>query len=57
MITISSSNMITIEAGDRLYDLVQGWGELPEGWRWGQVAGLAVDSQDRVHVYTRTEHP
>ena len=42
---------------DRQYELVEGWGELPRGWQWGQVAGVACDSEDRVHVYTRTEHP
>src|SRR5438128_3806740 len=48
--------MMKIEAGERQYELVEGWGTLPEGWRWGQTAGVACDSQDRVHVYTRTEH-
>src|SRR5438270_13429287 len=52
-----SRAMIRIEAGDRQYELVEGWGTLPEGWKWGQVAGMACDSQDRVHVYARTEHP
>lgn len=47
----------TIKAGDRQYELVEGWGELPEGWKWGQVAGVACDSQDNVHVYTRADHP
>src|SRR4030081_2170510 len=49
--------MIRIEAGERKYELVKDWGKLPEGWTWGQVAGVACDSQDRVHVYTRTNHP
>src|SRR5579859_3267101 len=49
--------MIRIEAGERQYELVNDWGTLPEGWTWGQVAGVACDSQDRVHVYTRTDHP
>ena len=49
--------MIVIEAGERQYELVEGWGQLPQGWTWGQVAGVACDSQDRVHVYTRTDHP
>jgi DNA-binding beta-propeller fold protein YncE len=49
--------VITIEAGERRYELVEGWGQLPAGWEWGQVAGVACDSQDRVHVYTRTRHP
>jgi hypothetical protein len=49
--------MFVHQAGDRQYELVEGWGQLPDGWEWGQVAGVACDSQDRVHVYTRTEHP
>jgi DNA-binding beta-propeller fold protein YncE len=49
--------MGVIHAGDRQYELVKGWGQLPDGWRWGQAAGVAIDSQDNVHVYTRTEHP
>jgi hypothetical protein len=44
-------------AGDRQYEVVEGWGELPEGWHWGQVAGVATDSENNVHVFTRTEHP
>ena len=46
-----------IDVGERQYELVEGWGQLPEGWRWGQCAGVACDSQDNVHVFTRTEHP
>ena len=43
--------------GDREYELVEEWGVLPDGWRWGQVAGVATDSEDNVHVFTRTDHP
>ena len=49
--------MIKIEAGERQYELVEGWGELPPGWIWGQVGAVGVDSRDRVHVFTRTDHP
>jgi len=49
--------VFTVQAGDRQYELVEGWGELPDGWKWGQVAGVACDSQDNVHVYTRADHP
>ncbi len=45
------------DAGNRQYELVEGWGELPSGWNWGQVGAVGVDSQDRVHVFTRTKHP
>ena len=46
-----------IDAGERQYELVEGWGELPPGWIWGQVGAVGVDSRDQVHVFTRTEHP
>jgi DNA-binding beta-propeller fold protein YncE len=55
--TLIARPSVTIEAGDRTYELVADWGQLPEGWQWGQVAGVACDSEDNVHVYTRTEHP
>lgn len=46
-----------IGSGTFTYELVEDWGNLPEGWEWGQVGGVAVDSQDRVHVFTRASHP
>ncbi len=48
---------MVIDAGERKYELVEGWGQLPPGWVWGQVGAVGVDSQDRVHVFTRTQHP
>ena len=44
-------------AGQLEYEVVEGWGKLPEGWQWGQVGGVAVDSHDEVHVFTRSDHP
>jgi len=49
--------VITINMGERVYELVEGWGEIPAGWEWGQVGGVATDSQDNVHIFTRAEHP
>ena len=43
--------------GQLTYELVDGWGRLPEGRRLVDVAGLAVDSKDRVYVFNRGEHP
>ena len=48
---------MAIGAGPRRYEVVEGWGTLPEGWALGQVAGVAVDSQDRVYVFHRGAHP
>lgn len=39
------------------YEVVNGWERLPEGWSFTEVAGVAVDSADRVYVFCRGEHP
>jgi len=39
------------------FELVPDWEQLPAGWRHGDVAGVATDSQDRVYVFNRSEHP
>jgi streptogramin lyase len=39
------------------FSVVEGWGALPEGWRYQEVAGAAVDRQDRVFCFTRSKHP
>jgi DNA-binding beta-propeller fold protein YncE len=33
------------------------WPQLPAGWSWEEVAGVATDSRDRVFVFNRGEHP
>jgi DNA-binding beta-propeller fold protein YncE len=43
--------------GDYRYEVVENWGKLPPGWRFGEVAGVAVDRQDRVYVFNRGQHP
>jgi DNA-binding beta-propeller fold protein YncE len=39
------------------FTVVPDWGKLPEGWRYVEAAGVAVDSNDHVYVFTRGEHP
>ena len=46
-----------IGSGDFRYELAEGWEQLPEGWTHRDVAGVAVDSKDRVYLITRSEHP
>jgi DNA-binding beta-propeller fold protein YncE len=33
------------------------WAQLPPGWSWTEVAAVATDSNDRVFVFNRGEHP
>jgi len=39
------------------FEPIDGWGKLPEGWRYVEAAGVAVDRKDDVFVFTRGEHP
>jgi sugar lactone lactonase YvrE len=44
-------------SGKYRYEVEEGWGKLPRRWTWGWIAAVACDSQDRVYVYSRSEHP
>ncbi|MBT4073974.1 MAG: hypothetical protein HOE75_09860, partial [Chloroflexi bacterium] len=48
---------ITVGSGDYRYELVEGWGQLPDGWEFKQVAAVAVDDNDEVYVFSRGGHP
>jgi len=39
------------------YEVVEGWGELPEGMEWGMVSAVAVDGNGLVYVLPRREPP
>ena len=39
------------------YQPLPGWGRLPAGWSFVEAVGVATDSQDRVYVFNRGEHP
>jgi DNA-binding beta-propeller fold protein YncE len=44
-------------SGEYTYELVDGWAKYPTDWSLWDVAGLAVDAQDRVYVLNRGTHP
>ena len=55
---MSSSELRTVVgSGDLTFELVPDWEQLPSAWSHGDVAGVATDSQDRVYVFNRSEHP
>ena len=49
--------MVRFGSDDLSYEVVEGWGELPEGWEFGHVIGVAGDSKDRVYVFNRGSTP
>ena len=46
-----------LESGDFRYEVNMDWAKLPEGWSFHEVADVAVDSKDRVYVFSRGKHP
>ena len=49
--------MVSVGSGAFTYDVVEGWGELPEGIELGWVAAVACDRDDRVYIYSRSDLP
>jgi hypothetical protein len=45
--------MLTSGSGAYQYTVVEGWEQLPEGWKHADCAGVAADAEDRVYLYTR----
>ena len=43
-------------SGDYIYELAEGWGNLPDGYEFHQVAGVAVDKDDNVYLFNRSAH-
>ena len=44
-----------VASGTLRYEVVEGWEHLPGGWQHRDVAGVAVDSRDRVYLITREQ--
>ena len=44
-------------AESRTYSVVEGWEQLPAGFEHRDVAGVAVDGEDRVFLICRGDHP
>ena len=45
------------QSGKIEYSVVEGWEQLPKGYAHRDVAGVAVDGEDRVYLICRGEHP
>jgi DNA-binding beta-propeller fold protein YncE len=43
--------------GALTFEYVDNWAQLPDGWSFVDVAGVAIDSKDNVYALNRSEHP
>ena len=48
---------VILGTGDYRYRVEEGWGRLPDGWSFHEVAAVGVDRDDNVYVFNRGEHP
>ena len=49
--------MRVVGAGRYRFEEIERWGEFPASWTVGDVPGVAVDSEDRLFVFSRGDHP
>ena len=49
--------MAIVGTGRYRYEVIENWGNLPPGQRFGAVSAVAVDSQDRVYAFQRKDPP
>ncbi len=43
-------------SGAYIYEIASDWGTLPNGHEFNQVAGVAVDQEDKVYIFNRSDH-
>ena len=48
---------IIVGSGEHRYEVIENWGKLPDGWHYGEVAAVGVDSKDNAYVFNRGAHP
>lgn len=48
---------MTYGSGEFTYEVVEDWWTLPDGWSFGWIPAVAVDSKDQIYVYSRSDHP
>ena len=53
----SGTSSAIVGSGEFVYEAFDRWEQLPEGWSFVEAVGVATDSQDRVYVFNRGEHP
>jgi sugar lactone lactonase YvrE len=57
MPTTTTNPRSIVGSGKFRYQAFDDWAQLPSGWSFVEVVGIAVDARDRVFVFSRSEHP
>jgi DNA-binding beta-propeller fold protein YncE len=58
LVTSAKANTpVRFGSGYHTYELVEDWGKLPEGMKYGHGCGIVVDSKDRIYVTSRSTNP
>ena len=53
----NQTKTVTVGNGRFCYEAVVQWEQLPPGWSFVEVVGVATDRNDCVYVFNRGEHP
>ena len=53
----NNSDSMVVGTGRFQYKAIEHWGQLPSGWEYVDVVGVATDSRDHVYVFNRGDHP
>ena len=54
---MNTSEPKIVSSGGFTYRAVANWAQWPDDWTVSEVTGVATDSQDRVYVFNRGDHP
>lgn len=57
MMHANNADSMVVGTGRFQYKAIEHWDQLPSGWEYVDVVGVATDSQDRVYVFNRGDHP
>src|SRR5947209_1396803 len=53
----NQTKTVTVGNDKFRYEPMVQWEQLPPGWSFVEVVGVATDGNDRVYVFNRGEHP
>lgn len=51
----AGAKAMVLGEGKHTYELVPGWGKLPEGKRYGNTHGVAVDKDSNVYIFNQSD--